>query len=74
LVELATNPDDRRIVQVLLTRSGRSVLASARSREIGWLNALLNGLDRHRLAVTVHVLRVIRQRLLRNERDCARRR
>ena len=74
LVELATNPDDRRIVQVLLTRSGRSVLAAARSREAGWLNALLNGLDDRRLAVTVQVLRVIRRRLLRDERERALRR
>jgi hypothetical protein len=34
-----------------------------------WLNALLNGLDDRRLAITVHVLRVIRQRLLRDERE-----
>jgi len=72
LVELAANSDDRRIVQVLLTRSGRSELTAARSREIGWQNALLNGLDDRRLAVTVHVLRVIRERLLRNERGLAR--
>lgn len=74
LVGLATNPDDRRIVQVLLTRSGRAELAATRSREVGWLNTLLNGLDDRRLAVTAHVLRVIRQRLQRTERACPPRR
>ena len=68
LVELAPNPDDRRIVQVLLTRPGRAQLAAARSIEARWIVALLNGLDDHRLATTVRVLRVIRQRLLRDER------
>jgi DNA-binding MarR family transcriptional regulator len=65
VVELVTNSDDRRIVQILLTRAGRSQLAAARSIESHWRNALLNGLDEHRRATTVHVLRVIRQRLLR---------
>jgi len=69
LVELAANSDDRRIVQILLTRAGRSQIAARRSIENQWRNVLLNGLDEHRLATTVHVLRVIRQRLLRDERE-----
>jgi DNA-binding MarR family transcriptional regulator len=69
LVELAANSDDRRILQLFLTRTGRSRLAAARAIENQWRNVLLNGLDEHRLATTVHVLRVIRQRLLRDERE-----
>ena len=69
VVELVSNPDDRRIVQILLTRAGRARLSAARSIQNHWRNALLNGLDRHRLTTTVQVLRVIRQRLQRDERE-----
>lgn len=68
LVELAHNPDDRRIVQIVLTRAGRAALATTRSIESRWRNVLLNGLEGHRLVTTVHVLRVIRERLMRDER------
>jgi DNA-binding MarR family transcriptional regulator len=68
-VELAPNPDDARIVQVLLTRHGRAELAAARSIETPWLNVLLNGLDEHRMETTLQVVRVIRQRLQRDERE-----
>lgn len=70
-VGLLKNPGDRRIVQVLLTSQARSALAAARSGEASWVNALLNGLDMRQMAATVHVLRVIRQRLLRDERERA---
>ncbi|HET8713923.1 MAG TPA: MarR family transcriptional regulator [Gemmatimonadales bacterium] len=66
LIELEPNPDDRRILQLFLTESGRARLAAARSVETAWLNVLLNGLDDRRLAVTVHVLSVIGQRLVRD--------
>ena len=70
-VELLTNPHDRRIVQVLLTPRARSELAAARSGEASWVNVLLNGLDMRQMAATVRVLRVMRQRLLRDERERA---
>ncbi len=54
-VELLRNPDDRRIVQLLLTRGGRAVLASARAAEASRVGVLLNGLDSRSVAVTAHV-------------------
>jgi DNA-binding MarR family transcriptional regulator len=68
-VSLMKNPDDRRIVQIFLTPAARSDLAAARSTERRWLAELLLGLDEHRMAVATHVLRVIRLRLLRAERE-----
>jgi DNA-binding MarR family transcriptional regulator len=68
LIELEPNPDDRRILQLFLTESGRARLSATRAIETAWLNALLNGLDDGRLAITVHVLRVIGQRLVRDAR------
>ena len=70
-VELLTNPDDRRIVQVFLTRASRAELAAARSAERAWAAALLLGLDAHTMETTARVLRVIRQRLMRDERGRA---
>lgn len=70
-VELLSNPDDRRIVQVFLTRAARSELAAARAEERIWAASLLLGLDRHRMSETTRVLRVIRQRLMRDERGGA---
>jgi len=74
-VQLLANPDDRRIVQVFLTPTARSLLAGARSDERIWAASLLLGLDAHRMSTTSHVLRVMRQRLHRSERDgvCAER-
>lgn len=69
LVELLTNPDDRRILQLSLTPLGRARLRAARSAESAWLAELLNGLDERRLATTLQVVRVIRQRLMRDERE-----
>jgi DNA-binding MarR family transcriptional regulator len=70
-ISLMKNPDDRRIVQIFLTPAARSDLAAARSTERRWLAELLLGLDEQRMAVTTHVLRVIRLRLLRAERERA---
>jgi DNA-binding MarR family transcriptional regulator len=69
LIELLTNPDDRCLVQVRLTPLGRSILASWRRGEASWVIALLNGLDTHTIRATTHILYVIRQRLVRNERE-----
>ena len=72
-IELFPNPHDRRILQLQLTRAGRAALAAARAAENAWLAVLLLGLDEHRLATTTHVLRTIRHRLRRDEREAARR-
>jgi DNA-binding MarR family transcriptional regulator len=69
LIELLTSPDDRRLVQVRLTPLGRSFLANWRAGEALWVVALLNGLDTHAIRTTTHILYVIRQRLVRNERE-----
>jgi DNA-binding MarR family transcriptional regulator len=73
LIELAPNPQDRRLLQALLTPQGRSVLAAVRSAETLWLATLLNGLGDRELAATTQVVRVIRQRLERDARELARR-
>lgn len=44
------------------------VRKAAEARERGWAIALLNGLDVPAMRATSHILRVIRQRLLRDER------
>jgi DNA-binding MarR family transcriptional regulator len=73
VIELAPNPQDKRLLQALLTPRGRSALAAAKSAETLWLATLLNGLGDHELAATTQVVRVIRQRLERDARDLARR-
>jgi DNA-binding MarR family transcriptional regulator len=54
-----------------LTPSGRSQLAAARSAEHMWVATLLNGLGDHELTATTHVVRVVRQRLVRAAREWA---
>jgi DNA-binding MarR family transcriptional regulator len=66
VIELAPNPQDKRILQALVTPKGRAELAAARTAEEVWLATLLNGLGDRELKATLHVVRVIRQRL---ERD-----
>ena len=68
-VELARNPDDRRIVQLLLTPRGRSALDQARRGQRLWSAQLLLGLDLPRLVMVTDVVRVIRRRLVRDERE-----
>jgi DNA-binding MarR family transcriptional regulator len=70
-VEAVPNADDRRILQVFLTDQGRSTLSAARLRRSVWTATVLNGLGRHELRATVHILRVIRHRLLRDDRERA---
>lgn len=71
-VELLTNPQDQRILQLLLTPSGQSRLRAARLSESAWLAVVLNGLGGREMAATTHVVRVIRQRLERDARLLAR--
>jgi DNA-binding MarR family transcriptional regulator len=71
VVDLEPNPQDKRILQLLLTPYGRSQLAAADSAERLWLATVLNGLGDRELAATTHVVRVIRQRLERAAREWA---
>lgn len=73
LIELATNHQDRRILQALITPRGRAELAAARIAESRLLAALTLGLGDHELTQTTHVVRVIRQRLERAARELAER-
>jgi hypothetical protein len=52
----------------------RSTLAAARDRETEWATVLLNGLGMREIACTVQILRVIRQRLARDEHELRERR
>jgi DNA-binding MarR family transcriptional regulator len=69
VVDLEPNPHDKRILQLLLTPTGRAQLAAARSAESLWLTTLLNGLGDHELTSAAHVVRVIRPRLERDARE-----
>lgn len=71
LIELATNHQDKRILQALLTPRGRAEIAAAQINRNVWLATLFNGLGEHELAATTHVVRVIRQRLERDARELA---
>jgi DNA-binding MarR family transcriptional regulator len=72
VIELAPNPDDKRILQAIVTPKGRADLAAARIAAEVWLATLLNGLGDHELKATRHVVRVIRQRLERDARELER--
>jgi len=72
VIELAPNPQDKRILQALVTPRGRAELHAARTAEAGWLARLLNGLGDHELKATMHVVKVLRQRLERDARDLER--
>jgi len=72
VIELAPNPQDKRLLQALVTPRGRAALAAARVSESGWLATLLNGLGDHELKATLRVVRVIRQRLERDARELER--
>lgn len=72
LVELFTAPDDRRLLQVALTSAGRRELDRQRMPDFGWVFTLLNGLEPSAMCETNHVLRVLRQRLERYQREMRR--
>jgi DNA-binding MarR family transcriptional regulator len=74
VIELATNHQDKRLLQALLTPKGRTDLAAARAAQRLWLMTLLNGLGDHEMTAAAHVVRVIRQRLQRDAREVAGRR
>jgi hypothetical protein len=68
-VELFPAHEDRRALQVMLTPRGRKQLEAQRMPQLAWVLNLLNGLAAPRMRATNHVLRVIRLRLQRDERD-----
>ena len=69
VVELLTAPDDRRVIQVVLTPAGRSALERQCMPQFAWVFTLLNGLDEDVMHETHHVLEVIRRRLERYESE-----
>ena len=69
LVELFQAPDDRRAWQVALTPAGRRCLEQQRMPEFSWVFSLLNGLEAAEMRRTGHVLRVIRLRLERYDKE-----
>jgi DNA-binding MarR family transcriptional regulator len=69
LVELLANADDDRIIQILLTPRARAELAHAKRIERSWEDRLLLGLKMEPMLTATRVLRVIRQRLMRDARD-----
>jgi DNA-binding MarR family transcriptional regulator len=69
VIELAPNPDDKRLLQAFVTSKGRAELAAARLIASRWLDTLLHGLGDNELRVTLGVVRVIRQRLERDARE-----
>lgn len=72
LIDLESNPQDKRILQLRLTSRGRAELAAARTAEAQLLMTLLNGLGDRELATAAQVVTVIRQRLERDAREWAR--
>ena len=72
VIELVPNPQDKRLLQALVTPRGRAELAAARTGDEIWLARLLNGLGDHELEVALRVVGVIRQRLERDARELER--
>ena len=66
LVDLLPNPDDRRIIQIKLTSAARAQLTAAKAREAQWVAELCLGLEVREIRRLAHIVRVIRQRLMRN--------
>jgi DNA-binding MarR family transcriptional regulator len=73
LVELFTDPCDRRVLQVALTPRGRQTLDAHRMPPVPWMFTLLNGLEPAAMRSAAHVLAVMRQRLERYEQNMKRR-
>jgi DNA-binding MarR family transcriptional regulator len=73
LLETLPDPFDRRSIQIGLTLSGKRELAAARAREVAASDLLLRGLGVRERRLVAHVLRVMRARLSRAERERRRR-
>ncbi len=68
-VELFTDPDDRRALQVMLTPAGRRELKRRRFPPSDWMFTLLAGLEPEPMRTTARVLGVLRDRLRRYEKE-----
>jgi DNA-binding MarR family transcriptional regulator len=68
-VEIIAAPDDRRSWQVVLTPPGRAAVEAMRMPDFAWVFTLLRGLDPAVRRDTERVLRVIRLRLERDQRQ-----
>jgi DNA-binding MarR family transcriptional regulator len=73
-VELFSDPADRRTVNAALTPKGRRALALHRADGEILASSLLQGLDLRRMLLLSHILRAVRERSLRLQRDAQRRR
>jgi DNA-binding MarR family transcriptional regulator len=74
MVELLPSPDDRRVIQVVLTPAGRRWLEARRLPPLDWTFTLLGGLDPAVMRRTERILRAISERLARQEAEWRRRR
>jgi DNA-binding MarR family transcriptional regulator len=72
VVELLPCPEDRRLIQVALTPTGRRLLEAQSMPPLDWVFTLLNGLPRATMASCDHVLRVLVARLERDEKEMRR--
>jgi DNA-binding MarR family transcriptional regulator len=71
-VEIFTDPDDRRSMQVMLTPAGRRELERRRFPPSDWIFTLLEGSEPEPMRTTARVLGVIRERLRRYEKELRR--
>jgi DNA-binding MarR family transcriptional regulator len=69
LVAYADNPNHRRAKLVGLTEQGRAVLQEVSRRQTEWVNRLAAGLAESDLRTAVAILRTVRERLERDERE-----
>jgi len=69
-IRLSSNPDDRRLIQMEMTRSGKDGLRVADTRLRHWLLMMTDDLSDHELCRLIYTLRSIRGRIARS-RDYA---
>jgi DNA-binding MarR family transcriptional regulator len=69
MVELLPSPDDRRVIQVVLTPAGRRRLEARRLPPLDWTFTLLGGLHPDVMRRTERILRALSERLARFERE-----
>jgi DNA-binding MarR family transcriptional regulator len=70
LVRLSPNPEDRRLIQIEITRNGKEALHAAELRLHQWLQIMTVDLDDRELCRLIQTLRAIRGRIARS-RDYA---
>ena len=62
-IRFLPNPDDRRLLQMELTRHGKTVLSIAEDRFDFWLLTMASDLDDRELWVLINTLREVRERI-----------